>query len=162
MTKKQYRFWVYDEKTQKYLDEKMEEYGGFSDFAREIFEMIINNKLDPKSFDELKKEKIKADIEWKKAQTAYLKQKLQKPIPNSDTGVTAFNPPEEKNLAEFINNSWNSFVDTLRQLKEGWSVTCKLCETGFVQIPTHEMAINRFKKHLEETHAEELIRKNES
>lgn len=160
MKKKQYRFWVSEEALQSYLESKIEEYGDFTNFARETFHLMKDNKLDPRSFDNLRKEKIIADIEWKRAQTAFLKEKLTKSIDKIlEEPITAFVPPEEKNLSELINFRWNRYVETLRKMKDGWTITCKLCSTGFVQIPTQDDARNRFKKHLEETHGEELIAK---
>lgn len=160
MKRKQYRFWISDEALQSYLESKTTEYGDFTNFARETFHLMQTNKLDPRSIDNLRKEKIIADIDWKRAQTAFLKEKLNKSISQIlDKSEEVFVPPEEKSLTEFINKNWNRYINTLRQLKEGWTVTCKLCSTGFVQIPTHENAVDRFKKHLEENHGESLIEK---
>lgn len=160
MKKKQFRFWVTDESLQSYLESKIDEYGDFSNFARETFHLMQTNKLDPRSIDNLRKEKIIADIDWKRAQTAFLKEKLNKSINQIlDNSEEVFVAPEEKDLNEFIAKNWNRYIQTLRQFKDGWTVTCKLCSTGFVQIPNHEKAVDRFKKHLEETHGESIIEK---
>ena len=160
MKRKNYRFWVTEESLQQYLDAKILEYGEFSNFARETFQLMKDNKLDPKNIDSLRKEKVIADIEWKRAQTAFLKEKLNKSVAQIlDNSEEVFVAPEEKNLIEAINKNWNRYVNTLRLYKEGWNVTCKLCSTGFVQIPTQEKAVDRFKKHLEESHGDQLIAK---
>jgi len=158
MTRKQFRFWVNDEKLQAYLDGKTSDYGEFSNFARETFTLMMLNKLDPRSYDDLKKQKLKIDIIWRQAQIAHINSKLDKPIPTTPEAETAHYAPEENNLDNLINVGWNRYVNTIRSYKEGWTVTCKLCPTGFPQIPTKELAIERFKTHLQETHAEELVR----
>jgi len=162
--KKQYRFWVSRnfEELQKFLDSKE----NFSDYARKTFSMIQKENLDPETFETLKKLKIKADIEWKNSQTEYNKMRIakwkqhdvSKTEVEASEAETAHFPPEEKTLEDLIEHHWNNFVNSLRQYKEGWTVTCKLCETGFPQLGSKEVAIQRLKQHLRETHSEELVR----
>jgi len=65
MTKKQYRFWVNDEELQKFLDSKTSETGGFTEFAKDIFTLVMTNKLDSSSIIDLQRKKLSVDIEYK-------------------------------------------------------------------------------------------------
>jgi len=66
MTRKQYRFWVNDEKLKEFLDDKgTKKNQDFSEFAREIFSLCMNNKLTPESIGDLQRKKLQTDIEYK-------------------------------------------------------------------------------------------------
>lgn len=174
--RKQFRFWVNDEKLTAFLDSKTKEYGEFSNFARETFDLIMKNKLDPRTIEQLKKEKLQVDIEWKKVETEYRKLKIKyeftfnalptksgsKALRDKATNeVQSYNPPEEMLLKEFIEKNWNKYVETLRHREDGWIIECKLCNTGFPCHDSKEGAIDRLKIHLGETHLDELFKKVE-
>jgi len=64
--RKQYRFWVTDENLKEFLDEKSNHQDrDFSEFAREIFQMVSENKLSPDSIQDLQRKKIDVDIRYK-------------------------------------------------------------------------------------------------
>jgi len=66
MSRKQYRFWVTDEKLKEFLDDKgTKKNQDFSEFAREIFTLCMNNKLTPESIGDLQRKKLAVDIEYK-------------------------------------------------------------------------------------------------
>jgi len=70
MSRKQYRFWVTDEELKKFLDSKSNHQNqDFSEFAREIFTLVMENKLDPLTVGDLQKKKLQADIAYKEIMT---------------------------------------------------------------------------------------------
>jgi len=167
-TRKKFNFWVYDKdiELREFLDSKVNQ----SSFVKDILEKFRTGKLiDSKSID-LQRKKLEVDIRYKEIMIQIKEKELlfdktfgETPSPRAKIAIkTAINtesyePPEDKKIQQVIQNSWNKFVNTLRQnSKAEWILTCKLCNTGFV-LPTKEQAINRFKIHLAETHNERVL-----
>lgn len=161
LTRVNFKFWLNDVENMELVNwlKELTAKEKFTETVIEILEFVRLNSLEKlKSLESLKREKIIAEIAEIKSRTSHRESKSFKPIPENIPSEEAHVAPEEKNLTQVINKNWNNYVNTLRQLKDGWSVTCRLCETGFVQIPTQLMAIDRFKKHLEDSHMTELIK----
>lgn len=161
MTRINFKFWVNDGENLELVNwlKELTAKEKFTETVIEILEFVRLNSMEKlKSLESLRIEKLVAEIAEIKSRTAHRESKSFKPIPENIPSEEAHVAPEEKNLTQVINKNWNNYVNTLRQLKEGWTVTCRLCETGFVQIPSKDMAIDRFKKHLEDNHSEELVR----
>jgi len=148
--------------------------GELDEYCRDAVELRLKGKLDQNFVALLNQAKLasietrtelnKVMIEIKKQELLF-SQKFDK-TPSSQaktaikTGVNeeGFAAKEEKDLDEIIKIAWNRFVDTLkRNPKMEWVLTCKFCQTGLI-LPTKELAIERFKKHLLETHSEELVK----
>jgi len=165
VTRINFKFWLSDVSQLELVNwlKELTSKEKFTETVVEILDFVRKNGLENlKSLEALRREKIIAEIAEIKSRTAHREAKVN-PItppnqPKDETNQTAYVAPEEKTLTDVINRNWNNYVNTLRQLKEGWSVTCRLCDTGFVQIRTKEEAIDRFKKHLEDNHMEELIK----
>ena len=162
MTRFPIKFWLNDKENFELLKwvKDLTAKEKFTETAIEILEFVRKNGLENlKSLEALRREKLLADIEWTKTKTDLIKSKLQKPLHEVKIETEAAHyPPEEKNLNELINKNWNKFVGVLKHEARGWLVTCILCPTGFPQLASQQMAIDRFKKHLEETHGEDLVR----
>jgi len=161
LTRINFKFWLSDVSQLELVNwlKELTAKEKFTETVVEILDFVRKNGLENlKSLEALRREKIIAEIAEIKSRTAHRESKSFKPIPEDTPAEQTHEAPEEKNLTQVINRNWNNHVNTLRQLKEGWSVTCRLCETGFVQIPTKEQAIERFKKHLEDNHMSELIK----
>lgn len=161
MTRINFKFWVNDEENLELVNylKELTAKEKFTETVIEILDFVRKDGIESlKNLKSLQKEKLVAEIADIKSRTAHRESKSFKPIPENIPSEEAHVAPEEKNLTQVINKNWNNYVNTLRQFKDGWTVTCKLCTTGFVQIPTQLMAIDRFKKHLEDSHLEELIK----
>jgi len=161
MTRINFKFWVNDGENLELVNwlKELTAKEKFTETVIEILDFVRLNSIEKlKSLESLKREKLIVEIAEIKSRTAHRESKSFKPIPENIPAEQAHVAPEEKNLTQVINRNWNNYVNTLRQLAEGWSVTCRLCETGFVQIPSQEMAIDRFKKHLEDNHSQELVK----
>jgi len=167
-TRKHYNFWVYDKEVnlREFLDSKV----NVSDYVKDILDKFRTGKLiDSKSLD-LQRKKLEVDIRYKEIMIKIKEKELlynetfEKPPTNSvkqviktSVNTESYEPPEEKRISEVIKNNWNKFVETLKQNTKGeWTLTCKLCSTGFI-LPSKEQAINRFKIHLAETHNERVL-----
>lgn len=78
--RKQLRFWLnLNDIEEKKLHEFIESLGGnYSAYIKSLIKSDINGDIEknPDSMEVLKREKMKADIEWKKTQTAYTKKKM--------------------------------------------------------------------------------------
>ena len=166
MTRFPIKFWLNDKENFELLKwvKDLTAKEKFTETAIEILDFVRKNGLENlKSLEALRREKLLADIEWTKSKTKLIKQKLERPIhevqiPAETTTEEAHYAPEEKNLEKLINSTWNKFVGVLKKENRGWLITCNLCSTGFPMLPTQEIAVSRFKKHLEETHGEDLVR----
>jgi len=161
VTRINFKFWVNDEfnfDLVKWLKELTDKEKMTSTLI-EILEFVRKNGLeDLKSLEALRKEKLLAEIADIKSRTSHRDsstpyQKKQKDSTNS----TSYVPPEEKKMEHIIENNWNKYLDTLRTRNDGWIITCKLCSSGFTCLESRPAAIHRFKKHLRETHEEELL-----
>jgi len=167
-SKKKFSFWVYPKEInlRNFLESKV----NVSEFLKGIIEKVRTGKLvDAKTID-LHRKKLEVDIRYKEIMIKIKEKELlynetfDKPPPYSakeaikvNVNTESYNPPEEKKINEVIKSSWNKFVETMKQNSLGeWTVTCKLCSTGFI-LPTKEQAINRLKIHLEETHSERVL-----
>ena len=165
-TRKKYSFYVSDENLKLFLDSK----ANVSDFVKTTIDQVRTQKLiDSKSVD-LHRKKLEVDIRYKEIMILIKQKELDfsetfDKTPSSQVktaikvGVNteSYEPPEEKKIQDTIQNKWNNFVNTLKQnSKAEWTLTCKLCSTGFI-LPTKEQSINRFKIHLLETHNERVL-----
>jgi len=146
--------------------------GQFSinEFLRNLVNDFRTGKLiDSKNMD-LQRKKLEVDIRYKEIMILIKQKELdfsetfdKTPSSQAKTAIKvgvnteSYEPPEEKKIQDTIQNKWNNFVNTLKQnSKAEWTLTCKLCSTGFI-LPTKDLAISRFKKHLEETHYEKVL-----
>jgi len=164
--KKRFDFWIFDKIVIDWLDSIPNR----SEFVRDILTKFKENKLIPQTKENLVREKLKVEIEYKKIMIEIKKKELLfeqtfDKTPTSQAKIAiktavnteSYEPPEEKKIHEVIKYSWNKFVATLKQNSRAeWTLTCKLCSTGFI-LPTKEEAINRFKIHLLETHNERVL-----
>jgi len=166
--RKKFSFFCYE--SDRELKLLLESKANVSTFIKETLENYRTGKLiDSKSVD-LHRKKMEVDIRYKEIMIKIKQKELdfnetfdKTPSSQAKTAIKvgvnteSYNPPEEKKIQEVIQNQWNKFVETLKQKQNGeWTLTCKLCSTGFV-LPTKELAISRFKKHLEETHNERVL-----
>jgi len=163
---KKFEFWLFDSDIINWLNS----FSNRSELLREIVTKFKSGELQDDTKEDLTKEKLRADIDYKKIMIQIKKKELQfsetfEKTPSLTAqraikiGVNteSYEPPEDKKIQKVIQNSWNKFVNTLRQnSKAEWILTCKLCNTGFI-LPTKEQAINRFKIHLAETHNERVL-----
>lgn len=157
---------MFDSKVIEWLDSMKNQ----STLIREIVTKFHYGKLSEDSKENLTRRKLLADIAYKEIMVKIKKQELlhsetfeTPPTPQAKTAIKAgvntesYEPPEEKKIKEVIETNWNRFVETLKQNSKGeWTLTCKLCSTGFI-LPSKESAIERFKKHLTETHYERVL-----
>jgi len=164
--RKKFTFYVTEDNLNLFLESKT----NVSEFVKDIIEKYRTGKLiDSKSVD-LHRKKLEVDIRYKEIMIKIKEKELlfgetftktpsysaQKAI-KVGVNTESYEPPEEKKIKDVIENSWNKFVETLKQNSKGeWTLTCKLCSTGFI-LPTKELAISRLKKHLEETHYERVL-----
>jgi len=167
--RKRWSFHTFKEKDSDleiYLESKF----SINEFLRNLVNDFRTGKLiDSKNMD-LQRKKLEVDIRYKEIMILIKQKELDfsetfDKTPSSQAksaikvGVNteSYEPPEEKKIQDTIQNQWNRFVNTLKQnSKAEWTLTCKLCSTGFI-LPTKELAISRFKKHLEETHYEKVL-----
>jgi len=165
-TRRKFTFYVTEDNLNLFLESKT----NVSEFVKDIIEKFRTGKLiDSKQID-LHRKKLEVDIRYKEIMIKIKQKELDfnqtfDKTPSSQAksaikvGVNteSYEPPEEKKIQQVIQNQWNKFVETLKQNpKAEWTLTCKLCSTGFI-LPTKELAISRFKKHLEETHNERVL-----
>jgi len=139
-----------------------------SKFIKDLIDDFRKGKLV--KIDELHKKKLETDIRYKEIMIEIKKKELLHldtfdKYPSSQAKIAiktavnteSYEPPEEKKILDVIQNNWNKFVETIKQnSKAEWTVTCKLCSTGFI-LPTRDEAIQRFKIHLEQTHHERVL-----
>jgi len=152
------------------LEEYLESKFSMNEFLRNLVNDFRTGKLiDSKNMD-LQRKKLEVDIRYKEIMILIKQKELdfsetfdKTPSSQAKTAIKvginteSYEPPEEKKIQDTIQNKWNNFVSTLKQnSKAEWTLTCKLCDTGFI-LPTKELAISRFKKHLEETHYERVL-----
>lgn len=164
--RKRFDFWLFD----KSIVEWFESIPNRSEFIRDFLTKLKNGELNDTSKFDLQRKKLEVDIRYKEIMIKIKEKELlfgetfdktpsysaQKAI-KVGVNTESYNPPEEKKINEVIKNSWNKFVETLKQNSKGeWTLTCKLCSTGFI-LPDKEQAINRLKIHLEETHSERVL-----
>jgi len=166
-----WRHWESDETTNKFLEEKKQEFGNYPNYIKTLIDADMKGKISLNKTAALKDRKLEVEIELKEMQIKKMEIELlfdqtfdKTPSSQAKKAIKdavnseSFNAPEEKDLVEIINRHWNKFIDTLRKnAKQEWVLTCKLCSTGLI-LPTQEKAVERFKKHLEETHSEELVK----
>lgn len=164
--RKKYSFYLTENSDQEFIEFQK----NISEFIKDLIVKFRTGKLVDLSEENLVRRKLLADIHYKELMTEIKKRELQfsktfDKTPSSQVktaikvGVNteSYEPPEEKQIKDVIQNSWNKFVETLKQDSKGeWILTCKLCHTGFI-LPNKELAIERFKKHLEETHFERVL-----
>ncbi len=177
MTKKRFDFWLFDQETIDWLNSIPNR----SEYIRDLMTKVKNGIV--KDFDklDLKDQKTLVEIKYKEVQTKIKEFELEHwktfgkaPSSSGEKALkvhaktetippeqTSYDPPEEKDLRKIIETKWNNWVDVLKQEKKdsSWTVVCRLCSTGFVQIPTRDQAIDRLKKHLEDTHSDILLEK---
>jgi len=136
MTKKQYRFWVTDEELQKFLDEKTSVRGGFTEFAREIFTLIMKNKLDPSTYADLQRRKVLADIEYKQVITQIKKKEL--------AFMKTFEAPPTNRAKEAIKQGEMNAVDTISIFDEkNERIQCPDCGILFTWKSWEERKIKK-------------------
>jgi len=176
-SKKKFSFWVYPKEIN--LRDFLESKANVSEFLKGIIEKVRTGKLvDAKTID-LHRKKLEVDIRYKEIMIKIKEKELvysetfdKTPSHTAQNAIKvnvnaeniyppketeSYEPPEEKKIKHVIENSWNKFVATLKQNSKGeWTLTCKLCSTGFI-LPTKETAILRFKQHLNETHYEKVL-----
>ncbi len=165
-TRRKFTFYVTEDNLNLFLESKT----NVSEFVKDIIEKFRTGKLiDSKQID-LHRKKLEVDIRYKEIMILIKQKELnfsetfdKTPSSQAKTAIKvgvnteSYEPPEEKKIQDVIQNQWNKFVETLKQnSKAEWTLTCKLCSTGFI-LPTKELAISRFKKHLEETHNERVL-----
>jgi hypothetical protein len=167
MTSRKFNFWLKDQIDQEFLESQK----NISDFLRNLIVIARTGNSTDLSENELKKQKMIADIEYKKILTAIKKREYEfhenfGKSPSSQGKIAiktavnneSFIPPEEKNLEKLIENNWDKFLLSLRTNKNNeWIANCRLCDTGFI-LPTKEQSIQRFKDHLSENHDQELLK----
>lgn len=164
LTRTNFKFWLSDKQNLELVNwlKDLTANGKFSVTVIEILDYVRKNGLENlKTLEGLKREKLVAEIADLKSRTAHRNKTITKPIPipiPNSTPQTSYVPPEERKIEEIIKFSWNKYVETLRKKSEGWLITCKLCSTGFPQLPTEQEAIDRFKTHLEDSHETELLK----
>jgi len=170
LTKKQFRFWVWDLKLKEFLESKPD----FSDYARKMFQLIMEQKLEPDSLSTLVKEKMRVDIELKKVIIEIKKKQLlftetfsntpsysaNKAIKDGIETEKTYNAPEEikeNEIKDFIKNHLmtQKLLNSLRN-EGNVTVNCGLCNYGFPNQVTKERAINFIEIHLFEQHKEEI------
>jgi len=168
MNRKQFVLWTYEAELnlRNYLESK----SNISEFLKKLVNDFRTGKLiESKSID-LQRKKLEVDIRYKEIMIKIKEKELiynetfdETPSSRAKIAIKTavntetFNPPEEKKLNEIVKMNWNRFIDSLKQNSKGeWISTCKFCSTGFI-LPTKEQAINRFKIHLEENHAESVL-----
>jgi len=167
--RKRWSFWTVgkdDLDLERYLESKI----SINDFVRNLINDFRTGKIvDSKNLD-LHRKKLEVDIRYKEIMIKIKEKELNytqtfDKTPSSQAksaikvgiNTESYEPPEDKKINEVIKNSWNKFVNTLKQNSKGeWTLTCKMCNTGFI-LPTKEEAINRFKIHLLETHNERVL-----
>jgi len=73
-----FRFWVTADKQEliKFLKSKSDTEEGFSEWARNMFDLIRVNKLDPSTLEDMRKQKMKIDIDFKSVMTEIKKIEL--------------------------------------------------------------------------------------
>jgi len=160
--------WVTDEKLKQFLHSK----DNFSQWAIKLFNLAMSEGLDPDTFEGLKKIHMKSQIEWKKAQTEYLKKRMikmdsearssdeKKVIQEGVLDGGGFNPPEqiqEDKIKDFISDNFSKYVSRLKQEASGFVINCGICPTGFPNLGSREIAVERLKLHVFETHKDEVI-----
>lgn len=143
-----------------------------SNTIRVVLKFVKNNGLEElQTYDSLKIQKLRVDIEYKKYQTEFLKLRMKydyefdsKPSKAAVTAMktkaaddSGYEAPEIKTIDNLIEKKWNRFVSEMRMMKDGWKIVCKLCQVGYLNHKTKESAIARFKLHLNESHERELI-----
>jgi len=165
--RKKFNFWIIDQLDIDFVESQK----NISDFLRDLIIKARTGKVGGLSDLELKREKMLADIDYKKILTAIKKRELliletfgkppsyqAKEAIKTAVNNESFIPPEEKDLEKIIEKNWNRFLLSLRtNSKNEWIANCQMCDTGFI-LPTKELAINRFKDHLSETHNEQLLK----
>jgi len=141
-----------------------------NEFLRNLVNDFRTGKLiDSKNMD-LQRKKLEVEIRYKEIMIKLKQKELdfsetfdKTPSSQAKTAIKvgvnteSYEPPEEKKIIDVIQNQWNKFVETIiKNPKNEWTLTCKLCSTGFI-LPTREQAIQRFKIHLEQTHHERVL-----
>lgn len=170
---KRYNFKVHDEDKdlQQFLDSLIEK-NEFSSTIRTVLKFVKENGLEElQTVDSLKIEKLKADIRYKNFQSEFIQLRMKydyafdsKPSKNAVHAMkegaqimTGYDSPEGKKIEDIIEKKWNNYVSQLRDKGKEWVITCRLCDVAFLGFTTKEKAIERLKKHLEESHERELV-----
>jgi len=177
MSRKKFTFYTYD-KDDLELSLFLESKVNVSQFVKDILEKYRKGKLVDYKSQDLQRQKMLIDIEYKQILTEIKRReldfqenfgktpsyqakeaiKVSQGWQNKEALTNSYNPPEEKSLEKIIENNWKQFLLSLRtNSKNEWIANCKLCDTGFI-LPTKELSINRFKTHLRENHNEELLK----
>ncbi len=164
--KKKFSFWIYDPTIIEWLVSITKR----SEFIRDILIKFKNGEFNDNSKYDLQRKKLEVDIRYKEIMIKIKEKELlfgetfdkspsysaQKAI-KVGVNTESYEPPEEKKILDVIQNQWNKFVETIKKNSKGeWTVTCKLCSTGFI-LPDRDQAIQRFKIHLEQTHYEKVL-----
>ena len=105
MTNKQYRFWSNDIELNQFLDSKTALEGGFSEYARKMFMLIMKNKLEPDTMIDLQKRKILVDIRYKEIMTKIKEKEL--------SFMSNFNSPVSNRAKEAIKSGEMEAVQTI-------------------------------------------------
>jgi len=166
--RKHFALWTYpdDLDLRNYLESK----ANISEFIKKIVNDFRIGKLTETKNSDLQRKKLEVDIRYKEIMIKIKEKELlysetfEKPPAYSakqaikvNVNTESYEPPEEKKIQDVIENDWNKFVETLKENSKGeWTLTCKLCSTGFI-LPTQHKAIFRFKTHLLETHNERVL-----
>lgn len=164
--KKKFSFWIYDPTIIEWLVSITKR----SEFIRDILIKFKNGEFNDNSKYDLQRKKLEVDIRYKEIMIKIKEKELlynqtfdKTPSYSAEKAIKvgvnteSYEPPEEKKILEVIQNNWNKFVETIKQNSKGeWTVTCKLCSTGFI-LPTRDQSIQRFKIHLEQTHYEKVL-----
>ena len=168
--KRRWSFWTYKEKDDQDLEQFLESKLSINDFLKKLVNDFRTGKIvDSKNLD-LHRKKLEVDIRYKEIMIKIKEKELlfdqtfdktpssqaQKAI-KVGVNTESYEPPEEKQIKDVIQNNWNKFVESIiKNPKNEWTLTCHLCSTGFI-LPTREQAIERFKTHLLETHNERVL-----
>lgn len=147
-----------------------------SETTLRVMKFIMDNGFEElQNVDALKKEKIRVDIDYKRAATELIQAKLKytynfESLPSkagsgalkkkNKQDITGHQPIEYQKVEELIAIKWSNYLAELRVTASGWKFVCRLCQVAFLEFKTKESAIERFKLHLEESHSEELMRIN--
>lgn len=148
MARKQYRFWVSNEKLKEFLDSKgSRAKHDFSDFARDIFTLVMENKLDKETIQDLQKRKLLADIQYKEVMTEIKKKELgymkNFESPPSHAAKNAIREGEMQSVQAI------SFYD-----EKNWRFQCPECGILFVfkSVETRQMKKTEFVDHFMASH----------
>lgn len=137
MTRRQFRFWIGDEKLQEFLDSKGSKGNqNFSEFARDIFTLVMNNKLDTSTIKDLQRKKLLTDIEYKQVMTQIKKRELG--------FMKTFEAPPTERAKEAIRSGEMAAVDSISLYDEkNQRIQCPDCGILFTWNSWEEKKIKK-------------------